>query len=191
MRKFAADESGFTWSHGNFVVKSPIHANISKIDTIECACKKFRKSIKLLQPEGSFYTTKHVLNFINTPPASIFGCLSSIGPIEYKRPIVDIDIENCWLSKEGIGDHGENFGSQFTIVSYSKKSEYRNDFCYFTRFPPASMSFENGKMLSESFNHFLRNVSHSIKFDDALNELISFQNSLKKLYKYKILLLSK
>lgn len=128
----------------------------------------------------SFCTVKHVMDFINTPPKSIFGFISSIGKIKFKRPILDIDIEDCWKSKIRVGDHGEKFGSQFTIVSYSKSSEYRNEFCYFTRFPPSSMTFENGKILVKSFNHFITKFPFSMKFDAALNELINFQINVKR-----------
>lgn len=177
MKRFCKNDQ---WSYGNFVVKPSINAKVSKSDTIEMVCKKFRESIKKLIPYGAIYTCKHVTDFINTPPSSIFGCISSIGPIEFKKPIIDIDLQDCWKSKIGIGDHGENFGSQFTVVSYSKLSEFRKEFCYFTRFPPSSMTFENGKLLIESFGHFISKIPISVSFDDALNELINFQSSLKR-----------
>ena len=113
-----------------------------------------------------------------TPPRSIFGCLSSIGAIKFKRPVIDFDIRDCAKMKLGAGDHVEAGGSQFTIVSYSKLNEFRNDFYYMTRYVPAIMRMSDSKMLFGSFQHFIKTVPLSAKFDDALNDLIDFQKSI-------------
>ena len=74
------------------------------------------------------------------------------------------------------GDHGENNGSQFTILSYSKLNEYKQDFFCLSRFFPASTTVCDGTTLTESFKHFMKKVPLDAKFNDALNELINFKN---------------
>lgn len=151
----------------------------SKSDTIEHICKKFRNYIRnVLVPHGVFYEAKNMSILHKTPSKSIFGSLSSIGEIEFKRPIVDIDIRDFAKSKFGVGDHGEKNGSRLTIISYSKLNEYRKDFCFISRVRPSQITNQNAEILLESFNHFITTIKPSSSFGDALNEIIEFQKAL-------------
>lgn len=180
VRRFAKKQPTFNWSFGNCVAQPTIKADVSHNDTIEKVCKKFRDYINILNPHGAFYSAGHMSDLLITPPKVIFGCLSSIGPINFKRPIVDFDIRDCARMDLGKGDHGEKHGSQFTILSYSKINEDRQDFFCLGRFFPALTTVQNGTILYESFKHFMKKVPLNAQFDDALHELISFQKVLKR-----------
>lgn len=182
-RRFAFDKSRINWQFGNCVAQPSIKADVTKNDTIQDVCKKFRQYINILNPYGALYSAGHMHELLSTPPKVIFGCDSSIGPIKFKRPILDFDITDQAKMTLGTGDHGEKHGSQFTIISYSKINEDRNDFCYFSRFFPASMSFENAGALIASYRYFMTKIPLNARFDDAMNELIRFQNSIKKKFK--------
>lgn len=181
LRRISHNKESINWSIGNCITLPTVKTYVnSKSDTIESICKKFRNYIKnVLVPHGVFYEAKKMSIFHKTPSKSIFGCLSSIGEIEFKRPIVDIDIRDFAKSKFGVGDHGEKNGSRLTIILYSKLNEYRKDFCFISRVRPSQITIQNAEILLESFKHFITTIKLSSRFGDALNEIIEFQKALK------------
>ena len=91
-----------------------------------------------------------------------------------------MDLKDGMKLTPGKGDHGEQNGSLFEIISYSKINEYRNDFIYMANIWPSSMTLENGKILFDSFTHFITKVPITARFDDTLDELINVQKSIKR-----------
>lgn len=47
---------------------------------------------------------------------------------------------------------------------------------------PSGMTLENGRILFDSFTHFITKVPVTARFDDTLEELIVFQKSIKRKY---------
>lgn len=183
IRRFTNNKSKINWSYGNCIAQPTIKVDVSKNDTIKDVAKKFRDYINFLKPHGVFYSVKHMKELIkNKPPKAIIGCYSGVGPIVFKRPIVDFDLRDCIRLTPGTGDHGEGNGTLFGIISYSKVSEYRNDFYFVSRLWPSKTTLERGEMLFESFKHFITKVPINSKFDDTLKELIDFQKSVKRIF---------
>lgn len=181
VRRFSENKNKkFNYSFGNCVAQPTLMAEVSRNDTIENVCKKFRSYINELIPHGAFYSAGHMSDLLVTPLKVIFGCLSSIGPISFRRPIIDFDIRDCGKMKLGIGDHGEKGGSQFTILTYSKINEYKKDFFVLGRFFPSMTTVQDGTILYESVKHFMKTVPLNALFSDALHELIDFQKVLKR-----------
>ncbi|KAK8887505.1 hypothetical protein M9Y10_038553 [Tritrichomonas musculus] len=180
VRRFSKNKSKIDWRFGNCIAQPTIKAEVTKNDTIEDVAKKIRDYINLLKPHGVFYCAGHMSELLNKPPKAIIGCHSGIGPIKFKRPIVDFDLRDCIRLTPGKGDHGEQHGTMFGVISYSKVNEFRNDLCYVSRIWPSCMTIENGKILCESFKYFITKVPISASFDSALHDLINFQRSVKK-----------
>lgn len=180
VRRFSRNKPKINWTYGNCIAQPAIHVNVSKNDTIHDVAKKVRNYINSLNPHGIFYCAGHMKELLVKPPSAIIGCHSGVGPIKFKRPIIDFDLRDCIRLRPGTGDHGEAQGVMFGIISYSKVNEYRNDFCYVSRLWPSKITIENGTMLFESFRHFITKVPVSAQFDDTLTELIDFQKSVQR-----------
>ena len=180
VRRFSKNKSKIDWTYGNCIAQPAIKADVSRNDTILDVSKKIRDYINSINPHGIFYCAGHMKELLKKPPKAIIGCHSGVGPIKFKRPIIDFDLRDCIRLTPGTGDHGEAQGVLFGIISYSKVNEYRNDFCYVSRLWPSKITIENGTMLFESFRHFITKIPITARFDDTLNELIDFQKSVKR-----------
>ncbi|KAK8880502.1 hypothetical protein M9Y10_003178 [Tritrichomonas musculus] len=183
VKRFGKPSKKINWNLGNCIAVPSIKADVSKSDTIDAISKKFRNYINTLKPFGAFYCASHVNELLaKQPPKSIVGCHSAIGPVKFKHPIIDMDLKDGMKLTPGKGDHGELNGTLFEIISYSKINEYRNDLIYMANIWPSGMTLEKGRILFDSFTHFITKVPVTASFDDTLEELIDFQKSIKRKY---------
>lgn len=119
-------------------------------------------------------------SFLKPRPATIIPCISSIGPIKFRKPIVDVDLRNFHTTKLGLGDHGKAAGTMWSFISYSKVNETKNDLHLFFLNNPADTILETDTVLRESVLHFLTKIPLDTKYEDALLEIENFQAKIKK-----------
>ena len=105
---------------------------------------------------------------------------SSIGPIRFKKPIIDIDLRNFHTVTQKIGDHGKANGTIWSFISYSKVNETKNDLHIYSLCSPDYVTLLNDTLLRESVIHFLTKIPLDTKYEDALREIENFQDKIRK-----------
>lgn len=106
--------------------------------------------------------------------------VSSIGPIKFKRPVLDVDLRNFHTVFQKKGDHGKANGTIWSFISYSKINEIKNDLHLYSLCSPDNVTLLNDTLLRESICHFLTKIPLDTKYEDALLEIENFQNNIKK-----------
>ena len=181
-RRFMIDKSKINWRFGQCFAAPLIVAKPEPGDTVKSIINKVRDSIR---SESSDYIFNDILtfdSFLKPKPSQFFSTPSSIGPIKYKRPILDIDLRTFIKTTEGVGDHGRAFGAQFPYISYSKINENRNDLIIYTIQHPDEVSMLTNKLFVESIVYFLTKIPLDTKYEDALYEIERFQEQIIKNY---------
>lgn len=153
-RRFMYDKKRIDWRFGQ-CFSSPIAGAVpEKGDKVIDILKKTRNSIKQQNSYSIFNDLLTFDSFLKPRPNTIIPCISSIGPIKFKKPIVDIDLRNFHTTKLGLGDHGKSAGTMWSFISYSKINEVKNDLHLFFLNNPADTTLENDTVLRESVLHF-------------------------------------
>ena len=179
-RRFMYDKSRINWRFGQ-CFSSPLAGCVpQKGDTINDILMKTRNSIKKQDSYSIFYDLIKFDSFLKPRPNTIVPCISSIGPIKFKKPIIDIDLRNFHTTRLGLGDHGKSAGTMWSFISYSKVNEVKNDLHLFFLNNPADTNLLNDTLLRASVLHFLTKIPLDTKYEDALLEIENFQDKLRK-----------
>lgn len=179
-RRFMYDKNRIDWRFGQ-CFSSPLAGAVpQKGDTVNDIIMKTRASIKKQDAFSIFYDLLSFDSFLKPRPNTIIPCISSIGPINFKRPIVDIDLRNFHTTKLGLGDHGKSAGTMWSFISYSKVNETKNDLHLFFLNNPADTTLETDTVLRKSILHFLTKIPLDTKYEDALLEIERFQEQVRK-----------
>ena len=144
---------------------------------------KFKKSIKSKSADIIFHDLTTLEKFLSPHPSQLLPVISSIGPIQFKRPIVDFDLRNWVTTTLGVGDNGSANGTVWSFISYSKINETKNDLIIYQLHDPSQTTVLNNKLLLESCIHFLTKIPLDTSYEDALYEIERFQKQIINDYK--------
>lgn len=179
-RRFMYDKSRINWKFGQCLAAPLAGAIPQEGDTVKDIIMKIRSSIKK-QDVNSIFDDVYKLKIFMTPfPSQIVPQVSSIGPIRFKRPVLDVDLRNFHTVLQKKGDHGKANGALWSFISYSKVNETKNDLHLFSLCSPDNVSLLHDTLLRESICHFLTKIPLDTKYEDALLEIENFQNKIKK-----------
>lgn len=179
-RRFMYYKSRINWKFGQCLAAPLAGAIPQEGDTVKDIIMKIRSSIKE-QDVNSIFDDVCKLKIFMTPfPSQIVPQVSSIGPIRFKRPVLDVDLRNFHTVLQKKGDHGKANGTIWSFISYSKVNETKNDLHLFSLCSPDNVSLLHDTLLRESICHFLTKIPLDTKYEDALLEIENFQNTIKK-----------
>ena len=181
-RRFMTDKSRVDWRFGQCFAAPTVGANPQPGDTVQSIINKIRNSIKSKDSDFIFHDLLTLDAFLKPKPSQLFGLISSIGPIKYKRPILDIDLKNYYKTTEGYGDNGRSHGVIWPFISYSKINEEKNDLVLFQLHDPGEHTMLRTKLLIESVEHFLTKIPLDTKYEEALLEIERFQDQIIRNY---------
>ena len=177
-RRFMYDKSRIDWRFGQCFASPVVGANPQPGDTVKSIISKIRDSIRSKDTNYIFHDLLTLDTFLKPKPSQLYSIISSIGPIKYKKPIVDIDLRNWYKTTEGVGDNGKANGASWSFISYSKINEEKNDLILFQLHDPSECTMLTNKLLIESVEHFLTKIPLDTKYEDALNEIERFQKQI-------------
>ena len=109
----------------------------------------------------------------------IRGNVSSIGPMKFKKPILDINLRDCVTKWTNEGDHGTSAGMMYSFISYSKVNETSNNLEIFSSNDCSCVTMENDFVMRNSIYHFLTNILWTASYEDALLELENYQDKVR------------
>ena len=179
-RRFMNDKSRINWRFGQCFAAPVIGVQPQPGDTVKTLMDKITKSIRQKDTNFIFNDLIHLDAFLQPKPSQLYGIVSSIGPIKFKKPIVDIDLKNFYKTTEGVGDNGQAAGASWSFISYSKINEDKNDLALFHLHNPSEVTMLNDKLLLDSVIHFLTKIPLDTKYEDALHEIERFQHEIIK-----------
>ena len=182
-RRFMQDKSKINWRFGQCFASPTANAIPKKGDTVKTIMDKFKKSIKSKSADIIFHDLTTLETFLSPHPSQLLPVISSIGPIQFKRPIVDFDLRNWVTTTLGVGDNGKANGTVWSFISYSKINETKNDLIIYQLHDPSQTTVLNNKLLLESCIHFLTKIPLDTSYEDALYEIERFQKQIINDYK--------
>lgn len=162
------------WSFGvtpgapNFSIKTNPNMKVKE------AMKIFRNQVDGLSKDNGF--VKELIAQFKPGKMSndIVGCLSNAGPMMFKHPIQDFYLKST--------DYGYGNDSIFSIFSYSKVGNGRNQCIITFRTAPANITRKMDAVLRGSFMHWMKNISPDMTIKDAHEEMKSVQSLITKNY---------
>lgn len=173
LKRFLEDPSKVDWSYNNHVCSTNLFYNIQPNITLNDANKLFTKSLKEQELDGSYYaSTQAPYHFIENN--NIYGNLSNIGPIKFKKPVADFYIKS---TNDGVG-----VDNQVCIITYSKVNETSNILTNQLRYTTSTVTHKAANIFYDSYKYILTTIPLDTKLSEAFKAVKEFQTKLNKHY---------
>ena len=179
-RRFMYDPSRINFRYGQCFSAPFAGVTPKPGDTVGDIIKGFRDSIKSQDAHSIFHDLTKFRAFYEQYPAMLRGNVSSIGPMKFKKPVLDVCLRDCVTKWSNEGDHGASSGAMYSFISYSKINENSNNLEIFSSNECSSVTMENDFVMRNSIYHFLTNIPWTTSYEDALLELENYQDKVRK-----------
>lgn len=173
LKRFLKDPSKVDWSYNNHVSTPNIHYEISPNITINEAYQRFLENLKQQEKDGSYFKATK-MEYYSADTNKIFGNLSNIGPIRFKKPITDFYIKS---TNDGVG-----VDNQICLLTYSRVNETNNILTNQVRYTKSTVTQKTANIFNDMLRHIMTKIPQDTKLGDAFKELREFQTILQKEY---------